>query len=125
LDLQKQITYWNDGAKDDFETVKILMDRNRILHGLFFCHLVVEKSLKAHVVKETGEIAPKSHNLFYLAEKAKIDFNEEDAVFLGVLMKYQLHGRYPDYNPYIPEKKQVKQYLNHTSTLRQWLEKKL
>lgn len=40
-------------------------------------------------------------------------------------MKYQLHGRYPDYNPFIPEKDQAKNYLNNTLNLREWLEEKL
>ena len=87
--------------------------------------MVIEKSIKAHVVKVTGEIAPKSHNLFYLAEKGELEINEEVATFLGVLMTYQLHGRYPDYNPYLPELKKVKEYLNQTLILRQWLEEKL
>jgi len=32
----------------------------------FFCHLVIEKAIKAILVKHTGEIAPRSHNLLYL-----------------------------------------------------------
>ncbi|WP_177179661.1 HEPN domain-containing protein [Cyclobacterium xiamenense] len=74
MNIQRQIAYWVDGSKNDFETAKILIDQNRIVHGMFFCHLVIEKVLKAHVVKETREFAPKSHNLFYLAEKANFDF---------------------------------------------------
>ncbi len=125
MNIQKQIEYWTKGAEEDFETAKILIERNRILHGLFFCHLVIEKMMKAHVVKVCGEMAPKSHNLFYLSEKAKIAFNEEDEVFLGVLMKYQLHGRYPDYNPLIPDKETVGQYLIQSKGIMQWLKEKL
>ncbi|OQA86530.1 MAG: hypothetical protein BWY27_01142 [Bacteroidetes bacterium ADurb.Bin234] len=42
-------------------------------------------------------MAPRSHNLLYLSEIAGITFNEKDEIFLGILMKYQLQGRYPDY----------------------------
>jgi HEPN domain-containing protein len=95
------------------------------LHGLFFCHLVIEKAIKAHFVKRKNEIAPKSHNLIFLSEKAKIEFENENDIFLGILMKYQLQGRYPDYNPVIPDKKKVQNYFNKTKELLQWLKKKL
>lgn len=52
VDIDKQIEYWLNGAKDDIVTAEILIQKNRLLHGLFFCHLVVEKGLKAHVVKK-------------------------------------------------------------------------
>jgi HEPN domain-containing protein len=109
--IKWQIDYWINGAKDDLLTAEVLIQRNRYLHGLFFCHLVVEKAIKAHVVKTTKEIAPRTHNLILLSEKAKIEFESDDDIFLGILMKYQLQGRYPDYNPSIPEKAKIEDYL--------------
>ena len=125
IDIKKQIAYWKMGALDDLESAKLLIDRNRFLHGLFFCHLVMEKVIKAHVVKHTEEFAPRTHNLIYLSEKANLVFSEEDEIFLGILMKYQLQGRYPDYNPNIPEKAKVLEYLFKTEKLLTWLEEKL
>lgn len=125
MNIQKQIDYWVIGSGEDLDTAKILIERNRILHGLFFCHLTLEKSIKALVVKETLQIAPKSHNLFYLSELAKVEFNEDDQIFLGIMMKYQLHGRYPDYNPHIPSKETVQEYLLETERIRSWLRRKL
>ena len=125
IDLEKQIEYWKTGAFDDLETAKVLIDKNRLLHGLFFCHLVIEKIIKAHVVKQTKDIAFRSHNLIYLSEKAKLVFNEDEEIFLGILMKYQLQGRYPDYNPSIPDKIKATDYLIKTKNLLKWLEAKL
>ena len=125
IDIKKQIAYWKTGAVDDLESAKVLIDRNRFLHGLFFCHLVMEKIIKAHVVKNTEEFAPRTHNLIYLSEKANLVFNEEDEIFLGILMKHQLQGRYPDYNPTIPEKAKVLEYLFKTEKLLTWIEEKL
>lgn len=124
-DLEKQIEYWKSGALDDLETAKVLIDKNRLLHGLFFCHLVIEKIIKAHVVKQTKEFAPRSHNLFHLSEKANLKFNDDQEIFLGILMKYQLQGRYPDYNPNVPDRAKTKEYLIQTVNLVQWLEAKL
>jgi HEPN domain-containing protein len=81
--------------------------------------------MKAHVVKQSSELAPRSHNLINLAEKANLSFIEDDEIFLGILMKYQLQGRYPDYNPAIPDKLIVFYYLDKTEKLLQWLKEKL
>ncbi len=54
-----------------------------------------------------------------------MEFYEEDEIFLGILMKYQLQGRYPDYNPVIPDRYKVDSYLNKTEKLLRWLIKKL
>jgi len=124
IDVEKQITYWITGATDDLKSAKILIESNRLLHGLFFCHLVIEKVIKANVVRQTGEIAPRSHNLLYLSEIANLVFDEDDEIFLGILMKYQLQGRYPDYNPIIPDKTKVNEYLIKTEKLLSWLQVK-
>lgn len=90
----------------------------------FFCHLVIEKAIKAIVVKQTEEIAPRSHNLLYLAEIAKLAFSEEDEIFLGILMKYQLQGRYPDYQLNMPNNDKINNYLIKTESLLLWLQQK-
>lgn len=125
VDIEKQIEYWRTGSYDDLQTAKILIEKDRLLHWLFFCHLVIEKIIKAHVVKQSNDLAPRSHNLIYLSEKSNLFFNEDDEIFLGILMKYQLQGRYPDYNPIVPEKVKIIDYLNKTEKLLKWLEAKL
>lgn len=40
-------------------------------------------------------------------------------------MKYQLQGRYPDYNPVLPDPEKAKDYYEKTKTLLQWLKEKL
>ncbi len=125
IDKQKHIEYWIDNAENDIETAEILISRNRITHGLFFCQLVLEKALKAHVVKVTGEIPPKSHNLIHLAELAKIELGEEDESFLGILMKYQLESRYPEFSQQIPSRELADRYRNRTNILFKWLKEKL
>lgn len=77
------------------------------------------------MVKKIGDVAPRSHNLIYLAEQTELDFDDSTQLFLGILMKYQLHGRYPDYNPVLPDKLKVNEYFNRTQELLQWLKMKL
>lgn len=104
---------------------QILIEKRRYLHGLFFCHLVIEKALKAHVVKVTGQLAPKSHNLIYLSEKSNLTLDDTMLEFFGILMKYQLEGRYPGYQPYVPESRIIQGYLKETKNQLSWLKEKL
>lgn len=108
---ETQVLYWVNGSDSDLETSKLLLDNGKILHSLFFCHLSVEKLLKALVVKHTGDFAPKSHNIFFLAEKAKIELPDEFDNLSGILMKYQIEGRYPEYKPEIPDKQKKLQNI--------------
>ena len=90
IDIQKQIDYWRDQAISDMETAEILIEKKKLLHGLFFCHLVIEKILKAHYVRSKEEIPPKTHQLNYLAKNSELAFSPGQLDFLGILMKYQL-----------------------------------
>jgi HEPN domain-containing protein len=121
FDTKKQIEYWTRGAASDIDTAGILIKNKKYLHGLFFCHLTIEKIIKAHVTKAINQIPPKSHNLFRLLEITDIEVSDENAEFLGILMKYQLEGRYPDYNPEIPDTKKVNEYLKKTKEILLWL----
>ncbi|SDA96873.1 HEPN domain-containing protein [Algoriphagus alkaliphilus] len=89
INVENQVKYWINGATEDLDVASIFIEKSRDLHGLFFCHLVIEKALKAHVVKITRRLAPKSHNLIYLSEKSKLILKDQTLEFFGVLMKYQ------------------------------------
>ncbi|MDR3610586.1 MAG: HEPN domain-containing protein, partial [Ignavibacteriaceae bacterium] len=56
-----QIEYWKTTAISDLETSEILIEKGKTVHGLFWCHLTIEKMLKAHYVKANNEFAPKTH----------------------------------------------------------------
>lgn len=58
----------------------------------------------------------------FLLEKTKLVINEEDEIFLGVLMKYQLQGRYPDYNPTVPGINKAEAYFKKTERMLTWFE---
>jgi len=125
IDLQKQIDYWVKGAEEDLITADLLLKKKRYLHGMFFCHLTIEKVLKAHYVKSEMDVPPRTHNLIYLAGTTRIEFEENDLYFLGILMKYQLEGRYPDYSPVLPKQIVIDDYLRRTRELFLWLKQKL
>lgn len=125
FNLEKQIEYWKSGADNDLETANILIQNTKIIQGLFFCHLSIEKILKAIFVKVNVQIPPKSHDIFYLADKADIVMPEEQMLIAQILMKYQLEGRYPEYYPKPPTYDLATKYFIETQNLLEWLKKKL
>ena len=125
IDKDKNIEYWLSGAFNDFDTAVILITNKKFVHGLFFCHLSIEKILKALLVKETGNLPPKSHNLQHIQEMANVQVSDEEKVLMSVLMKYQLEGRYPDYKPETPSLETINNYLNRTTALLECLKQKL
>jgi len=125
VNISKQIQYWQKGADDDIETAKILLKNGKLVHGLFFCHLSIEKIVKAIVVKATNEIPPKTHDIFILAKKAEIEIPEEKQLICQILMKYQLEGRYPAHFPVNPQPDLTRSYFYKTQKLLEWFKAKL
>lgn len=121
MDIINQISYWKKTAESNLEVVDILFDKKKNHECLFFCHLVIEKILKAHWVKKFETIPPKSHNLLYLIDKIEITINEYDYEFVGILMKFQLEGRYPEYLPTLPKSEEIKKIINQMKELYQCL----
>ena len=95
VDIGKQIAYWRSGAEEDWAVGRDLISRGRIRHGLFFAHLAVEKTLKAHVCRASGEMAPPIHNLVRLAEKAQVKLSEAQIDLLAEVNEFNIEGRYP------------------------------
>ncbi len=63
IDIAKQVAYWREGAVEDWEVARDLIERGKTRYGLFFVHLSLEKLLKAHVCRHTQDVAPRLHNL--------------------------------------------------------------
>jgi HEPN domain-containing protein len=96
IDIGKQITHWRDSASEDWSVAQDLVRRGRIRHGLFFAHLALEKTIKAHVCKATGELALKIHNLVRLSEKAGLTLSEDQIDLLAEVSEFNIEGRYPE-----------------------------
>ena len=92
---------------------------------MFFCHLSIEKILKAIVVKQIENVPPRSHDLFHLASIANIEISETQSGFMKILMKYQLEGRHPEYYPKTPSQEKINEYLYQTKNLLECFSKML
>ena len=85
-------------AEKDWKVVLDLFETINFIHALFWGHLVLEKLLKAHWVKDNEDNAPpRTHNLVRLLEQTNLLFDEDDILFMGKMNELQLEGRYPEY----------------------------
>ena len=87
---------WIVTAEYDLETAQRLFEAERYIHVVFFCHLALEKLLKAHVTEVTQEEPAKTHSLMYLVRKAGLDVPLEINDFLGEITNGSVPTRYPD-----------------------------
>ena len=68
ITIEKTFTHWVTTSDNDYETMIHLYDAKDFHWSLFIGHLVIEKLLKAGIVKETGKHAPFTHDLRRLAK---------------------------------------------------------
>ncbi|MFH1175752.1 MAG: HEPN domain-containing protein [bacterium] len=90
------VKYWEETSQHDYDTMIALFESKRYDASLFFGHIILEKAIKALVVKETEKEAPYSHNLLMLAELAKINLTSDELDFLAEVNRFNMRTRYPD-----------------------------
>lgn len=107
--------------------LKCSLESGKNLHYcLFFCHLVIEKHLKALVVRRTSLVPPRTHDLEKLAKKAGLDLPVTDLDFLTEMTGFNLESRYPDerlkiYRRATPE--MTRKLFNKTIEIKKWIRK--
>jgi HEPN domain-containing protein len=125
FDVEKNINYWRNGAVEDYDAALLIAEKTRhYMHALFFCHLAVEKMLKAHVARVEEAQPPKIHNLITLAQRTRLPISEEMTTFLRRLNAYQMLGRYPDYGGEASlSQPHAQEILNEAGEVLTWLKK--
>ncbi len=84
------------GAEEDWAVARELLDGGRVRHSPFLAHLALEKALKAHVCRETRDVAPKIHNLLRLSELAGLKPTQAQLNVLAEMNTFYVEGRYPE-----------------------------
>ncbi len=96
--------------------------------ALFIGHLVIERLLKATIVKKTHSHAPFSHDLRRLAKLSEIEFNDEYKRWFDTITTFNLNARYDDYKQNFYKKctaKYADTWIFNIKTLRKWIKMKL
>ena len=104
-------------ASNNLESAKKLIDKERVLHGLFYCHLVIQKILRAIVIKNTNASPSKTMDLNSLLAKANIKLSKENISFIEILINFHIQGRYPSINQVTPNSNIGNDYILQTEAL--------
>jgi HEPN domain-containing protein len=121
MDVDKQVEYWTTGSAEDFAAAETLLERGHMRHCLFFAHLALEKTLKAHVVRMTQDVPPGIHNLVRLARLGGLKPDDEQERFMRRFDLYQLEGRYPDSQQVALDADLARRELQEATEVWQWL----
>ena len=121
VDIAKQIAFWRDSAKEDWDVARQLVDNGRTRHGLFFAHLALEKIIKAIVCKKSKDLAPRLHNLSRLAELAALTLDTGKMEVLAEMNAFHIEGRYPESMTKPPTKEEALNYMAGAEGVFQWL----
>lgn len=120
--------YWLKGAEEDLKTAKALFESKRYHHCLFFCHLFLEKMLKALVIKTTRRHCLPIHNLLKLAHDAKISLSQDIKQDLATINEFNIRARYNDYKFKFYKRATYEytiEWFNKCKTIYLWLRRQL
>jgi HEPN domain-containing protein len=121
VDIKKQIFYWKENAEEDWAVAQQLIEIGRTRHGLFFAHLALEKMLKALVCKNTGDLAPRIHNLNRLIDLASVVSSPGQTDILAEMNAFHIEGRYPETLTKPPTREEAGRYMKRAEEVFRWL----
>jgi len=130
MDNQEKIKYWLDIAEYDFITAQAMLESKRYLYVGFMCHQTIEKVLKAFYSSKYNDVAPFTHNLKQLADKAGLYelFSEEQKDIIDLLLLLNIEARYPTYKEQLLKSlsyAKCEDIIQQTKDLMQWIKKLL
>lgn len=128
MTIEEQIQYWIETAENDIPVAKNMFDNGYYVWSLFIAHLVLEKIIKAHYVKDTQQTPPKNHDLVSLERRTKLNLSKEQREFLLKVNNFNLESRYPDFKRdafKVATKDYTEDYLKRIMEMYEWLKSKI
>ena len=128
MDITKTYEHWINTSDKDFVTMNNLYDSKDYHWSLFIGHIVMERLLKAAVVKITNSHAPFTHDLVKLANMSNLDFSEEYLDWLDAISTFNINARYDSYKQAFYVKcteGYTEEWIEKIKILRTWIKEKL
>jgi len=95
--IEEIIDYWKDSSDQNYATMNNLLKSRDYSWALFIGHLVIEKLLKAHYVKNQKKHALYTHDLLRLSSKCGLKVSSEFEEWLDDISTFNLNARYDNY----------------------------
>lgn len=115
---------WFRQAQYDLGTAESLVSAGRYPPVIFFCHLALEKALKALYVEKFNDNPDKTHSLIFLVENLELEVPQEYMESLFVINRIGITGRYPHNLDVVLEqytKGKTEKILRETQEILTWL----
>lgn len=122
------INYWISSSDDNYQTMQNLFNSGDYTWALFMGHLIIEKLLKACIIKFTDTEPPFTHDLLRIAQKAELHPDEKNTDMLDEITTFNIKCRYDDYKQNFKKqctKEFTEKKIQDIMEIRQWLIKKL
>ena len=123
-DITKIQKHCMDTSDNDFETMEHLFQSKDYHWALFMGHIVVEKILKACVVRKTLAHAPFTHDLTRLAKVSGIEFSNDQLDWMDTITTFNMNARYDSYKQSFYLKctpEFTKEWVEKIKILRSWI----
>lgn len=128
MNIERISNHWITTSDSDYQTMLNLYETKDFHWALFMGHLVIERLLKAKIVKETNNHAPYSHDLRKLNKISGIDFDDEIVKWLDTITTFNLNAIYDDYKQEF-YKKCTKEFadiwIKNIKEIRKWIKEQL
>lgn len=129
MSYQEVVAYWQEGAERDVKVAEGLVQLGHYAYALFFCHLALEKMLKAVYVSRNKKHAPFTHDLAALLQESGLPFTEETLKECAVIAQFNMKTRYPGQKSKMyrqfNNREYAERYLTKSNELLSWLKKSL
>lgn len=119
---------WTQSAEEDWQVANDLYRAKRYAHCLFFCHLTLEKIIKAAIIAKSDDAPPITHNLVKLAQSASLSVTKEQIGRLTEITTFNIEARYDVYKRRLHQKatpEYTKNFLDITKVLYVWIKKQI
>jgi len=124
VDIDKIYNHWINTSDKDYITMTHLYNTKDYHWSLFIGHIVLERLLKAYVVKKTGDHAPFTHDLTKLARVSGLTFSEEYLDWLDTITTFNMNARYDSYKEAFYKKctfEFATEWIDRIKTLQLWI----
>ena len=118
---------WFRQAQYDLGTAESLISAGRYPPAIFFCHLALEKALKALYTEKFNDNPEKTHSLVYLVELLELELPQNYLDSLFVINRIGVTGRYPHNLEEVLEqytKAKTQKIVSETGEILSWLMQK-
>jgi len=127
INIDKTYNHWITTSDKDYNTMIHLFDSKDYHWSLFMGHIVIEKLLKACIVKETKNHAPFTHDLTNLANRSGLYFSDEHLDWLDTITTFNINARYDSYKEAFYKKCTfdfTSEWIDKIKKMRSWIKEK-